>query len=97
MKKGLLRHASRIFSSGIAASVMMACPPAANVSSPVTNSLGNGRSGNVTFESVTSTNPRDFLLHCATANHPQAQEQSPAEVAAFLKAAFEASQGLSLH
>ena len=68
MKKGMLRHAIRILAPGIAASVMVACTSAANVSSAVTTSLGDGRSGIITFESITPTNTRDFLLHYATAS-----------------------------
>lgn len=90
MKKGMLRHAIRILAPGIAASVMVACTSAANVSSDVTTSLGDGRSGNIKFESTTPANTRDFLLHYATAS-------KVAITGDLSNAAFEPRQGLSLH
>ncbi|QGZ56615.1 dienelactone hydrolase family protein [Paraburkholderia acidiphila] len=68
MKKGTLRRAVRILSAAIAASAMLACTSAANVNSSVTTSLAEGRSGHITFDSITPANTRDFLLHDATAS-----------------------------
>ncbi|WP_160257506.1 MULTISPECIES: dienelactone hydrolase family protein [Burkholderia] len=50
----------------IAASAIAACSSPATIGPPITNSLGDGRSGIVTFESVTPRSTGEFLSHSAS-------------------------------
>lgn len=85
MKQKTLRHIFRNISAVITVALGAACTSTTPVSSSVTTSLADGRSGVLAFESVTPVNTSDFLAHYATGhkviikgdltipdNHPQA-------------------------
>ncbi|VWD17110.1 DeoR family transcriptional regulator [Burkholderia lata] len=65
MNTNLVRHATRSLLPAIAASVVAACNSPATVSASITNSLEEGRSGIITFASVTPQNTGDYLSHYA--------------------------------
>jgi dienelactone hydrolase len=69
MKQSLVRRIVRSCLPAIAmAGLMAACTSTASVESSVTTSLEDGRSGVVSFKSVTPINASDFLSNYATAN-----------------------------
>jgi dienelactone hydrolase len=66
MNISIVRHATRSLLPVIAASVIAACSSPATISSSITSSLDDGRSGIVTFASITPRNTGDYLAHYAT-------------------------------
>jgi dienelactone hydrolase len=66
MNSRIVRHASRSLLPAIVASMMAACSSPSIAGGSITNSLDEGSSGIITFESVTPKSAGDYLLHYAT-------------------------------